>query len=78
MLSIFAGQLKDNKIKNKRYKRHIDNKNQNLDDLATKEILTFQTRATVFILVAIFKFRAIFIIDNLVERIFVHCTFFKQ
>lgn len=78
MLSIIAGQLKDNKINNKRYKRHNENKNQNFDDLAIKEILTFQTRAAVFILVAIFKFRAIFIIDNLVERIFVHCTFFKQ
>lgn len=78
MFSIIAEQLKDNKIKNKRCKRYNKNKNQNLDDSATQEIITFQTQAPVFILVAIFKFRAILIIDNLVEGIFVQCTIFKQ
>lgn len=71
MLIIIAVQLKENHIDNKRYERYNKTKNQNLDDLATQEIITFQTQAPVFILVAIFKFRAILIIDNLVERIFV-------
>lgn len=60
MLIIIAVQLKANHIDNKRYERYNKTKNQNLDDLATQEIITFQTQAPVFILVAIF-----------VERIFV-------